>query len=112
LATGIFNSGTNIGAIAVPFTIPFLAETYGWKMAFILTGSVGFIWLILWIIFYEIPSKQKRLGAAELAYINSDKDEQEQDSTQPKQSWAKLLTYRQTWAFVLGKFFTDPVWWY
>jgi ACS family hexuronate transporter-like MFS transporter len=112
LATGIFNSGTNIGAIAVPFTIPFLAETYGWKMAFILTGSVGFIWLILWIIFYEIPSKQKRLGAAELAYINSDKDEQEQDSTQPKQSWAKLLTYRQTWAFVLGKFFTDPVWWF
>jgi MFS transporter, ACS family, hexuronate transporter len=113
LATGIFNSGTNIGAIAVPFTIPFLAENYGWKMAFVITGSIGFIWLILWIFLYEIPSKQKRLGNAEFAYINEEKEEpQNHEKNNTKHSWSKLLTYRQTWAFVLGKFFTDPVWWF
>ncbi|MES2796249.1 MAG: MFS transporter [Bacteroidota bacterium] len=113
LATGIFNSGTNIGAIAVPFTIPFIAESLGWQWAFILTGSVGFLWLIFWFIFYEIPTKQKRLGAEELAFITSDPDENlEAEIGKPKHSWAKLLTYRQTWAFALGKFFTDPVWWF
>jgi MFS transporter, ACS family, hexuronate transporter len=112
LATGIFNSGTNIGAIAVPFTIPFLAENYGWKMAFILTGSIGFIWLIFWFIFYEVPNKQKRVSEAELNYINSDKDEEPVKTNEPRISWAKLLTFRQTWAFALGKFITDPVWWF
>lgn len=111
LATGIFNSGSNIGAIAVPFMIPYLAENYGWKMAFILTGAIGFIWLIFWFIFYEVPSKQKKLGAAELEYINSDKDE-ESVETGPRITWAKLLTFRQTWAFALGKFLTDPIWWF
>lgn len=112
LATGIFNSGSNIGAIAVPFTIPFLAENYGWKMAFILTGAIGFIWLILWYIFYEVPSKQKRLSKAELDYIKSDSDEEPIDAAQPRITWAKLLTFRQTWAFALGKFITDPIWWF
>lgn len=112
LATGIFNSGTNIGAIAVPLTIPFLAENYGWKMAFILTGSIGLIWLIFWFIFYEVPAKQKRLTEAEFNYINSDKDEEPAKAYEPKLSWAKLLTFRQTWAFALGKFITDPVWWF
>lgn len=112
LATGIFNSGANIGAIVVPFTIPVLAESYGWKMAFVLTGAVGFIWLIFWFLFYEVPSKQKKLSADELNYINSDKDEEPVDVNQPKVSWAKLLTFRQTWAFALGKFITDPIWWF
>jgi ACS family hexuronate transporter-like MFS transporter len=112
LATGIFNSGSNIGAIAVPFTIPFLAENYGWKMAFILTGSIGFIWLIFWFLFYEVPNKQKRLTEEELNYINSDKDEEPAKSDEPRITWAKLLTFRQTWAFALGKFITDPVWWF
>ena len=112
LATGIFNSGANIGAIVVPFTIPVLAETYGWKMAFVLTGAVGFIWLIFWFLFYEVPNKQKRLLAAELNYITSDKDEEPVDVNQPRVSWAKLLTFRQTWAFALGKFITDPIWWF
>jgi MFS transporter, ACS family, hexuronate transporter len=112
LATGIFNSGTNIGAIAVPFTIPFIAESLGWQWAFILTGSIGFLWLIFWFVFYEIPSKQKKLGNAELIYINSDQDESKEDIGKPKHSWFKLLTYRQTWAFALGKFLTDPVWWF
>ncbi len=114
LATGIFNSGSNIGAIAVPFIIPPLAENWGWKWAFILTGLIGFIWLIFWFIFYEIPNKQKRLSAPELAYITSDKDEDHsvEALTKPKMSWAKLLTYKQTWAFAIGKFLTDPVWWF
>lgn len=113
LATGIFNSGTNIGAIAVPFTIPFIAENLGWQWAFIITGSIGFLWLIFWFIFYEIPTKQKRLRSEELVYITSDKDENlVEELGKPKLSWAQLLTYRQTWAFALGKFFTDPVWWF
>lgn len=112
LATGIFNSGSNIGAIIVPFTVPQIAERYGWKLAFILTGAIGFIWLVLWFIYYEVPRKQKRLGEAELQYINSDLDEKPLEEEGPKLSWAQLLTYRQTWAFALGKFFTDPVWWF
>lgn len=112
-ATGIFNSGTNIGAIAAPLTVPFIAHVWGWKWAFILTGSIGFIWLVLWMKYYEIPSKYKKLSSAELEYINSDADEvsQEKDlKTNP--SWSKLLTFRQTWAFAIGKFLTDPVWWF
>lgn len=115
LATGIFNSGANIGAIIAPLTVPFIAITWGWRWAFIITGSVGFIWLVLWLIFYEIPARQKRLGEAELNYINSDKDEYDRadklkDDT--KISWAKLLSYKQTWAFSIGKFLTDPIWWF
>lgn len=113
LATGIFNSGSNIGAIAVPFIIPKLAGEYGWEVAFILTGCIGFIWLILWFIFYEVPKKQKRLSAAELLYINSDKDEvAENKEVGPKLTWPQLLTYKQTWAFAIGKFLTDPIWWF
>lgn len=116
LATGIFNSGSNIGAILVPFTIPYLAENYGWQAAFIVTGAIGFVWLILWFIYYEVPNRQKRLSAAELEYINTEPEENSKetstDTNGTKLSWAKLLTYRQTWAFALGKFLTDPVWWF
>src|ERR1700744_5707410 len=115
LATGIFNSGANIGAIIAPLTVPFIAVTWGWRWAFVITGSVGFVWLILWLIFYEIPARQKRLSKAELAYINSDTDEQDKidKSTGNSQvSWAKLLSYKQTWAFSIGKFLTDPIWWF
>jgi ACS family hexuronate transporter-like MFS transporter len=109
LATGVFNSGTNIGAIIVPLTVPYIAETWGWQWAFILTGAIGFLWLVLWFIFYEIPQKQKRLSAEELEYINSDRVEA---VATEKVSWLKLLSFRQTWAFALGKFLTDPVWWF
>jgi ACS family hexuronate transporter-like MFS transporter len=115
LATGIFNSGANIGAIIAPLTVPAIAIAWGWKWAFVITGAIGFIWLVLWLIFYEIPARQKRLGKAELAYINSDADEHDRTDTLaegPKVSWAKLLTYRQTWAFSIGKFLTDPIWWF
>ncbi|WP_337042730.1 MFS transporter [Emticicia sp. 17c] len=109
LATGFFNSGTNVGAIIVPLTVPFIAAQWGWQLAFILTGVLGFAWLILWFIFYEVPEKQKRLSKAEYDYIQSDKPE---PVSQEKVSWLKLLTFRQTWAFAIGKFLTDPVWWF
>ncbi len=113
LATGIFNSGTCIGAIIAPLTVPFIVTTWGWRWAFVITGSIGFIWLALWLMFYEIPARQKRLSKEELDYINSDKDELvEATDVNPKIPWAKLLRYRQTWAFSIGKFLTDPIWWF
>jgi ACS family hexuronate transporter-like MFS transporter len=113
LATGIFNSGSNLGAIIAPLTVPFIAVAWGWKWAFILTGLLGFVWLIFWFLLYEVPKKQKRLSSAEFEYIHSDKDETaEQEIAGAKISWARLLSYKQTWAFAIGKFLTDPVWWF
>ncbi len=111
LATGIFNSGTNIAAIAGPPLIAWIYSSYGWQEAFIWTGSLGFIWLFFWWWLYDIPSKQKRVGAAEFAYIHSDQEEIVADRGQ-KAGWFRLFRYRQTWAIVLGKFLTDPVWWF
>lgn len=110
-ATGIFNSGSNIGAIIAPLSVPFIAEKYGWQWAFIITGAVGFIWLILWFIYYEIPSKQIRLSKPEYDFIHSDADAFEDDNSK-KLSWAQLLSYKQTWAFAIGKLLTDPIWWF
>lgn len=112
LATGIFNSGSNIGAILVPFTVPHIAASLGWQMAFIITGAIGFIWLILWFIYYEVPKMQKRVSQPELDYITSDIDEKPEVVGEPRLSWGQLLMYRQTWAFALGKFLTDPIWWF
>ncbi|GAC1587422.1 MAG: MFS transporter [Hymenobacter sp.] len=114
LATGIFNSGTNVGAIIAPLTVPLIAETIGWRWAFVITGALGFVWLVLWFIFYEIPARQIRLSRAEYAYIHSDVTDELALALgpQPRVSWFKLLSFRQTWAFVLGKFLTDPVWWF
>lgn len=115
-ATGIFNSGANIGAILAPLTVPWIAETWNWETAFILIGAVGFIWLLCWNIYYELPRKQKRLSAAELAYIESDKEEEpvtgQANEKAKKISWIKLLGYKQTWAFAFGKMMTDGVWWF
>lgn len=114
-ATGIFNSGANIGAVVAPLTVPFIAVNFGWQWAFILTGALGFVWLVFWIIMYEIPERNKRVSKEELAYINSDDDEAEtlvSEEQKPKTPWLKLLRYKQTWAFLLGKFFTDPIWWF
>ena len=110
LATGIFNSGTNIGAIVAPIVVPVIVLAWGWKMAFILTGAVGLLWLIFWFIFYEVPEKQKRLKEAELKYINMDGEEN--IDTSEKVPWVKLLKYRQTWLFFIGKGLTDPIWWF
>lgn len=115
-ATGIFNSGSNIGAIVAPLSVPFIAEYWGWKWAFIITGALGFIWIILWLKYYEIPSKQKRLKKPEYDYIHSDLDEaqlsDERVDKPAKISWGRLLGFKQTWAFVVGKFLTDPIWWF
>ncbi|MCU0472624.1 MAG: MFS transporter [Bacteroidales bacterium] len=110
LATGIFNSGTNVGAIVAPLAIPAMVVAWGWQAAFIITGAIGFIWVILWFIFYEIPEKHKKISAGELAYIHSDADEQAE--TKEKVPWLKLLSYRQTWLFFIGKGLTDPIWWF
>jgi len=110
-ATGIFNSGTNVGAILAPLSVPYIAEAWGWQTAFILIGAVGFLWLIFWWIYYEKPEDQKRLSKEEYDYIHSDK-EQESVGAQEKVAWSKLLGYRQTWAFAFGKFMTDGVWWF
>jgi ACS family hexuronate transporter-like MFS transporter len=110
LATGIFNSGTNIGAVVAPVLVPAIATAWGWQSAFIITGSLGFIWIILWFIFYEIPEKQKRLSQAEMEIITSDTDEK-QESLKPV-PWLSLLKFRQTWIFFIGKALTDPIWWF
>jgi ACS family hexuronate transporter-like MFS transporter len=106
LATGIFNSGSNIGAIFAPVVVPIIATSYGWQWAFILTGAIGFIWLIFWWIFYKKPEEHPNISPAELAYIQSDREE-----PLPKIAWSRLLPHRQTWAFAIGKFLTDPIWW-
>ena len=112
-ATGIFNSGANIGAILAPLTVPWVAKQWGWETAFILIGALGFAWLIFWRIFYEKPENQKRLSSQELEYINIDAaDEIVSSSDKVKVSWTKLLGYKQTWAFAFGKFMTDGVWWF
>jgi MFS transporter, ACS family, hexuronate transporter len=105
-ATGLFNAGTNIGAIVTPLVVPGIVLAWGWQMAFIVTGLAGLIWLPIWLLVYRRPREQKRVGAAELAHI-------EQDPADPveKISWLKLLTHKETWAYSLGKFLIDPIWW-
>jgi len=112
-ATGIFNSGANVGAILAPLTVPLIAAHWGWQSAFIVIGGIGFLWMGLWIWLYDAPEQQPRLKAAELAYINSDAGVAVAPTGTPvKGSWFKLLGYRQTWAFAFGKFMTDGVWWF
>lgn len=111
LATGIFNSGANIGAVVAPIVVPLILAAYGWQMAFIMTGALGLIWLVFWWILYEIPSRKKRLSPEEFKHIHSDDAETEKTAGN-RVPWAKLLAVRQTWAFVFGKFLTDPVWWF
>lgn len=113
-ATGIFNSGANVGAVLAPLTVPWIAENWGWGAAFEIIGAVGFIWLIFWLLFYDKPEKQKRLSAAELEYIKAGEEKKatEPAAAREKVSWFKLLTYRQTWAFTVGKFCTDGIWWF
>ena len=107
LATGIFNAGTNIGAIATPFVVPWITVHWGWRSAFILTGAAGFVWLFFWLWLYRKPDEHPRLSKAELDYIRSDPSE-----PPGKIKWLSLLSYRQTWTFMLGKFMTDPIWWF
>ncbi len=106
-ATGIFNAGTNVGAIITPLLVPWITLRWGWRAAFVVTGALGFIWLVAWLAIYRAPEENPRLSAAELAYIRS-------DGEQPVTPipWIRLLGYRQTWAVIAGKGLTDPVWWF
>ncbi len=110
LATGIFNSGANIGAVVAPILVPWILGVYGWQEAFIITGAIGFIWLIFWWIFYDIPARQNRLTPEEYQYIHIDDDANDINNEQV--NWGKLFRVRQTWAFVFGKLLTDPIWWF
>jgi ACS family hexuronate transporter-like MFS transporter len=107
LSTGIFNAGTNVGAIITPFIVPWITIHWGWRWAFVVTGALGFLWLIFWLLLYHKPEEHPRLSKAELQYIKSDAQ-----GTVPKIKWIKLIPHRQTWAFVIGKFTTDPIWWF
>jgi len=111
LATGIFNSGANIGAVVAPIMVPLVLAAYGWQMAFIATGALGLIWLVFWWFMYEIPARKSKLSRSEYEYIHSDGAEPEAKSGS-RVPWRRLLEVRQTWAFVFGKFLTDPVWWF
>lgn len=109
-ATAIFNSGTNVGAIVAPAAIPAIALTLGWRWAFVFAGLAGFLWLLLWWPFYDVPERRAGLGAAELRHIRSDADE---DGPQGAPMGSRqALRLRQTWSFIVAKFLTDPVWWF
>lgn len=106
-ATGIFNAGSNVGAVVTPIIVPFIALNWGWRWAFVFTGALGFLWLIAWGLIYRSPEQHPKISAAELAYIRSDPIER----VTPV-SYFGILGHRQTWAFILGKGITDPVWWF
>jgi len=106
LAIGIFNAGSNVGAILAPFIVPIITILWGWQMAFILTGLLTFAWLAVWLIWYRRPREMRSLSAQELAYIESDPQQ-----AQRPVPWSRLLATRQTWAYMAGRFLIDPVWW-
>jgi ACS family hexuronate transporter-like MFS transporter len=106
-ATGIFNSGSNIGAVIAPLTVPWLATTFGWQSAFLITGALGFFWLAAWLLLYGPPQGHKKVSKEELKLIESDPPDRV-----GKYPWQRLLPRRETWAFGMGKFLTDPVWWF
>lgn len=119
LATSIFNAGATVGALAAPVTIPLIAKLYGWEMAFIIIGALGFVWMGFWVFIYKKPEVHPKVNAAELAYIQSDRDNEtaeelatEKANEGKKLSFKQAFSYRQTWAFAFGKFMTDGVWWF
>lgn len=111
-ATGIFNSGTNVGAIIAPIIVPWLAINYSWQIAFIATGAIGFIWLVFWFLLYDVPSKHKKLSKAEFDFIHSDTVKEDVQKIYKKVSWPDIIKYKQAWTYILGKFFTDGIWWF
>lgn len=107
LATGIFNAGSNVGAIITPLMVPWITLYWGWPMAFYITGGLGFFWMVLWICVYESPQQHPRVSAEELAYIRSDPPD-----PPARIPWLHLLRYRQTWAYTVGMFLVSPIWWF
>jgi ACS family hexuronate transporter-like MFS transporter len=108
-ATSLFNAGTNAGALLAPAVIPWVAFTWGWQYTFVAAGVLGILWLFLWIPFYDVPERSKRVRSAELEHIRSDKEDERPGE---RVTWGSLLSYRQTWSFIVAKFLTDPVWWF
>lgn len=116
-ATSIFNAGASVGALAAPATIPLLARAWGWEMAFIIIGALGYVWMGLWVFLYDKPNKNKRVNEVELNYIEQDNDLSEVKSEAAEMEektipFFKCFQYRQTWSFIMGKFMTDGVWWF
>ena len=115
-ATGIFNSGANVGAIVAPLTVPLMAELWGWEMAFIIVGLIGFIWMGIWLFIYKPIAENPKVNDAERAYIQQDDAELTLDEIEPenesKLSFIECLGFKQTWALALGKFITDGGWWF
>lgn len=107
LAIGIFNAGTNVGAVLTPLIVPWITIHLGWRWAFLITGGVGFLWLIFWLLLYRRPEEHARVSKAELDYIRSDPA-----VTMKPMKWLSMVSYRQAWAFVAGKFLLDPIWWF
>ena len=107
LANGLFNAGSNIGAILTPLLVPIITLSLGWRMAFVITGSLSVIWLIAWVVIYRRPREHPRVLPAELALIESDRSIPEKPVP-----WLKLFPVKETWAFAIGKFLTDPIWWF
>jgi len=107
LAIGIFNAGANVGAIITPLAVPMLTVAYGWRMAFVVTGAVSLLWLVAWLIMYRRPEEHKKVSSGELAWINQDPA----DPITPI-PWKRLVKIKETWAYSLGKFFIDPIWWF
>ncbi len=117
-STSIFNSGASVGALAAPATIPLLARAWGWEMAFIIIGVLGYVWMGFWLWLYEKPTRNKHVNKAELCYIEQDSDlsavekVEEEEKEEKTISFMKCFSYRQTWSFIMGKFMTDGVWWF
>lgn len=116
-ATGLFNSGANIGAIVTPLTVPLIVENWGWQWAFYIIGGISIIWVPFWLWLYEKPKvmlDKGKINQAEFDYIHSDNEVEASELTvkEEKVSWLKLFTYKQTWSFTFGKFMTDGVWWF
>ena len=117
-STSIFNSGSSIGALAAPALIPVIARHWGWESAFVIIGALGFIWMGFWQFLYKKPGENPRVNAEELAYINSDSDDEaanravEQSSNEPKISYLQAFKLRHTWSLIFGRFLTDGVWWF
>lgn len=113
LATGLFNAGTSVGVVAALLLVPWILTTYGWQEVFWITGALGFVWLIFWLLFYDIPAKQKRLTTEEYEYIvNGQEKEEHYSSEKARINWIKLFSFPQTWAYITGKGLIDPIYWF
>lgn len=113
LATGLFNAGTSVGVVVALILVPWILTAYGWQEVFWITGALGFVWLIFWLWFYDIPAQQKRLTVEEYEYIVSGQEKEEQAAGEKsKVNWIKLFSFPQTWAYITGKGLIDPIYWF